>query len=297
MYDIIGKKNIYLGLSAIVIIASIVAIGMYGFKEGVDFAGGTAWQMRFEKKLKAEEVQKALAEDADLEEAIVMEGEEQGSVIMRLPELDEARHAEYRAALEKRFGRGEELGYETIGPAIGEELRSRAIWAFLAVILAISLYIAFAFRAVSWPVSSWKYGVVTLVTLFHDALIPIGLIAWMGHAYGTEMNTNIIVAILVVMGFSVHDTIVVFDRIRENLRHAGNRGSFKDIVNASVNQTIVRSINTSLTLILVLVALLMFGAETTFPFILVMLVGTVAGVYSSIFVASPLLVVWNRKKA
>ena len=295
MYDIIGKKNIYLGISAVLVVASIVAIGVYEFEEGVDFAGGTAWHMRFASRPEAIEVQEALAEEAGIREAIVMADADGNGVTMRLPELDEARHAEYRAALEKRFGAGEELGYETIGPAIGEELRSRALWAFLGVILAISLYIAFAFREVSWPVSSWKYGIVTLVTLFHDAIIPIGLVAWLGHAYGTEMNTNIIVAILVVMGFSVHDTIVVFDRIRENLRHAGNRGSFKDIVNASVNQTIVRSINTSLTLILTLVALLMFGAETTFPFILVMLVGTVAGIYSSIFVASPLLVAWNRK--
>lgn len=295
MYDIIGKKNIYLGISALLVIASLGAIGTYGFKQGVDFQGGTAWHMRFADKPETAAVQEALAEDAGIREAIVLKDADGMGVIMRLPELDEAKHAEYRKALEKRFGAGEELGYETIGPAVGEELRSRALWAFLGVILAISLYVAFAFREVSWPVSSWKYAIVTLVTLFHDALIPIGLIAWMGHAYGTEMNTNIVVAILVVMGFSVHDTIVVFDRIRENLRHAGNRGSFKDIVNASVNQTVVRSINTSLTLILTLVALLMFGAETTFPFILVMLTGTIAGIYSSIFVASPLLVLWNRK--
>lgn len=297
MYDIIGKKKIYLSISAILMIASIGAVTAYGFKQGVDFAGGTAWHMRFANNPTVEEVQEALAEDADLKETTVIAGTEGTSVIMRLPELSEQQHAEYRTALEKRFGAGDELGYETIGPAVGKELRSRAFWAFLGVILAISLYIAFAFREVSWPVSSWKYGIVTLVTLFHDALIPIGLIAWLGHAYGVEMNTNIIVAILVVMGFSVHDTIVVFDRIRENLRNAGNRGSFKDIVNASVNQTIVRSINTSLTLVLTLVALLMFGATSTFPFILVMLVGTVAGIYSSIFVASPLLVIWNRKNS
>ena len=161
------------------------------------------------------------------------------------------------------------------------------------MLFGISTYIAWAFRKVSRPIASWKYGLVTLVTLFHDVSIPLGLVAFLG----VEIDTNIIVALLVVMGFSVHDTIVVFDRIRENVKtHWRNTVSFADIVNRSVRETIARSINTSLTLIFVLVALLIWGPESLFYFLLALLVGTVAGTYSSIFVASPLLFLWRGRE-
>jgi preprotein translocase subunit SecF len=163
------------------------------------------------------------------------------------------------------------------------------------VILGISLYIAWAFRKVSAPVKSWKYGIVTLVSLFHDVSIPAGFIAILGKLKGVEIDTNFIVALLVVMGFSVHDTIVVFDRIRENLLlKRGSKVDLGAIVNFSVNETFVRSVNTSLTLILVLIAMLFFGPPSLFYFILTMLVGTVFGTYSSIFVASPLLYLWGK---
>ncbi len=192
----------------------------------------------------------------------------------------------------------EELNYETIGPAVGNELRGKAAWAFLGVLIAISLYIAFAFRHVSRPVSSWKYGFVTLATLFHDAVIPLGIVAYLGHAQGVEVNTNIVVAILVIIGFSVHDTIVVFDRIRENIRlEKSSSFGFGSLVNRSMNETMIRSINTSLTLMLTLTALLLFGSANLFYFVLVILIGVVMGTYSSIFVASPLLVLWNKGRA
>ncbi|MEK7641173.1 MAG: protein translocase subunit SecF, partial [Patescibacteria group bacterium] len=160
------------------------------------------------------------------------------------------------------------------------------------VLLAISLYVAFAFRKVSKPVSSWKYGIITLITLFHDALVPAGMFAVLGRLLNLEVDTNFVVAILVVVGFSVHDTIVVFDRIRENLRIAGsNVGDFSSLVNSSINQTFARSINTSLTLILTLVALYFLGPAALQYFVLTILVGVVMGTYSSIFIASPLLTV------
>jgi preprotein translocase subunit SecF len=295
MYDIIGKKYLFLGISTLLLVASLFSIARYGFKEGIDFAGGTAWQIRLKDKPSAETVGAALGEISKFKEIIAVDEPTTASVIIRLPEINEERHIEYRAALEKRFGAMEELGYETIGPAIGGELRKKALTAFLSVLLTISLYIAFAFRHVSRPVSSWKYGFVTLITLFHDAIIPLGLVAWLGEAKGVEINTNIIVAILVIIGFSVHDTIVVFDRIRENLRleKTSSPASFSALVNRSMNQTMIRSVNTSLTLILTLTGLLLFGSANLFYFVLVILTGVIAGTYSSIFVASPLLVLWN----
>lgn len=296
MYDIIGKKYAFLGISAVLLAASVASIAAYGFKEGIDFAGGTSWQVRLAKKPTAEAVGAAITKEFGLQEVVAIEEPTTQSVILRLPELDETMHAKYRATLEKNFGAMEELGYETIGPAVGGELRAKATWAFFAVLLTISLYIAFAFRHVSRPVSSWKYGLVTLATLFHDAVIPLGLVAYLGHTKGVEINTNIVVAILVIIGFSVHDTIVVFDRIRENLRHEkASSSSFEALVNRSMNQTIIRSINTSLTLVLTLTALLLLGSANLFWFVLTILVGVVVGTYSSIFLASPILTLWKGK--
>ena len=272
-------------------------MAMYGFKEGIDFVGGTSWQVRLAKKPAAEAVGAALMKEFNLQEVVAIEEPTTHSVILRLPELNEEMHAKYAAALAKDFGTIEELDYETIGPAIGSELRQKALYAFLAVLLTISLYIAFAFRHVSRPVSSWKYGLVTLGTLFHDAIIPLGLVAYLGHIYGVEINTNIVVAILVIIGFSVHDTIVVFDRIRENLRlEKASSFSFDALVNRSMNQTMIRSINTSLTLVLTLAALLLFGSANLFYFVLTILVGVIVGTYSSIFIASPLVTLWNADK-
>ena len=154
---------------------------------------------------------------------------------------------------------------------------------------------AFVFRKVSYPVSSWKYGIVTLLTLFHDALIPIGLTAYLGYTQGIEVGVNLVVAILVVIGFSVHDTIVVLDRTRENLRHQDRGQSFAELVNMSVNQTLSRSINTSLTLIFILVAMYLMGPASLSYFILIIILGTLIGTYSSICVASSLIVAWQRE--
>jgi preprotein translocase subunit SecF len=195
-----------------------------------------------------------------------------------------------------KFGAFTELSFESIGASIGAELTRKALWAFVINLFAISLYVAYAFRKVSHPVSSWKYALITLATLFHDGLIPVGLFAFLGYFMGIEVDTNFIVAILVVIGFSVHDTIVVFDRIRENLRIGKASEDFGALVNRSINETIARSINTSLTLVIVLAVLFILGAASLKFFVLAMLVGTIAGTYSSIFVASPLLVVWQGGK-
>lgn len=293
--NVIGHKQIFLSISGFLVLAAIIAIVVFGFRPGIDFSGGTLWQISFTGGgVSRGDFVAFLEVDLDIHGAIVSEGEGNGFII-RVPEIPEALHQEYLGKIKARFGETEELSFQTIGSAVGGELRNRAITAFVLVLVAISLYIAFAFRKVSRPVASWKYGLITLITLFHDALIPAGLMALMGRFAGAEVDTNFIVAILVVMGFSVHDTIVVFDRVRENLRTAGSVKDFDALVNASVNQTMARSINTSLTLVLVLLALLAFGPPHLAYFVLVITVGTVIGTYSSIFVASPLLTLWRKK--
>lgn len=294
--NIIGHKKIFLTVSGLLVAASIVAIAVFGFKYGIDFEGGTLWQMKFlDKDISQTQLDEFLKTKLTLEGFIITPGEA-NSFLMRLPEITEEKHQEHLKAINKELGAVEELSFQTIGSVIGAELRNKAITAFILVLLAISLYIAAAFRKVSRPVSSWKYGFITLITLFHDALIPAGLFAVLGKLYNIEIDTNFIVAILVVMGFSVHDTIVVFDRIRENLKIGGaKQEDFSSIVNRSVNQTIARSINTSLTLVLVLVALFFFGSVSLKFFVLAIGVGVIAGTYSSIFVASPLLTLWRKK--
>mgnify|MGYP003394772846 FL=1 len=163
----------------------------------------------------------------------------------------------------------------------------------MLVLIGISLYVAFIFRGVSEPVQSWKYGIVTLITLFHDILIPAGLYSYLGYRLGIQIDTNFIVALLTIIGFSVHDTIVVFDRIRESLIRS-KKDDFGILVNRSVTETFARSANTSLTLVVVLIALLIVGPQSLFYFILTILIGILAGTYSSIFVASPLLVLWHN---
>lgn len=292
--DIINKKGIFLGFSGTLVVVSVVLIFVFGLKQGIDLRGGTQWQIAFQDSAVNEgaikETLKSISPDLD----IFVKRTSDGSFLLRMPDISEAEHQSYLVAL-KNLGELQEKSFSSIGPAIGSELRGRAIWAIIAALFAISLYIAFAFCKVSKPINSWKYGIVTLITLFHDVIIPAGLLAVLGKWKGIEIDTNFIVALLVVMGFSVHDTIVVFDRIRENiLVNKGRNTPLKDIVNKSVKETFARSVNTSLTLFLVLLALLFFGPQSLFYFVLTILVGTIFGTYSSIFVASPILYLWGK---
>ena len=214
---------------------------------------------------------------------------------MRFRETDEATHQNIvkilAAEAEKNKIQFEERRFSSIGPTIGAELKQKSIKAIIIVLLGISLYIAWAFRKVSQPISSWRYGVVTLIALFHDLIIPIGLFVYLGRFYGVEVGANFIVALLVILGFSVHDTIVVFDRIRENLKRYSQL-SFMPLVSQSIRETIIRSLNTSLTVLLTLAALYVFGGESLKYFVLALMVGIFSGTYSSIFIAAPLLVTW-----
>lgn len=223
-------------------------------------------------------------------------------MLLRFRDVDEPTHQEIlnvfgglqgpKQTIERRF--------DTIGPIVGKELRRRSFAAIGFTALGIVLYLAWAFRRVSKPVASWKYGMVAVSAFIHDVTIPVGVFAALGHFYGVAVDSLFITALLTVMGFSVHDTIVIFDRIRENLAKIKSAEPYEDTVNRSVNETISRSINTSLTVLMVLFAILIFGGQTTHYFALTLIVGIIFGTYSSIFVASPLLVIWEqsmRKKS
>ncbi len=294
MLDVVGKRKIYLGISGIFVLASLILIFVFGLKPGIDLGGGTSWQVDFKKEVGVEEVRDVFKNQIEvIPSSVKVAGD--GSFIIRLPEVSEEKHQSYLEILTNELGEVEEKNFSSIGPTVGSELRKRAVFAIILVLVLISLFIAWAFRKVSEPIKSWKYGIVTLITLLHDVSIPTGFLAALGHFAGVEIDTNFIVALLVVMGFSVHDTIVVFDRVRENITiYRESRKPLKDIVNESVRSTLGRSVNTSLTLIFILVALIFIGPASLFYFILTILIGTVVGTYSSIFVASPLLTLFIK---
>jgi preprotein translocase subunit SecF len=287
--DIVGKKHIFFTISGVLVALSVLAMALFGFRLGIDFEGGTVWRFAAGGEETQEKLLAVFANELGVSEPNLSFDPEAGAFTARLPALDEAKHREYAQALSAAAPQFTELEFQSLGPAVGKELTRKALYAIVLVLLGISLYIAFAFRKASYPVRSWKYGVITLLTLFHDVVIPAGLLSLLGRTQGVEIDTNFIVALLVVMGFSVHDTIVVFDRIRENVSKERGRTAFGEVVNRSVRQTLVRSVNTSATLILVLVALLAVGPSTLRYFLLTLLVGVTAGTYSSIFVASPAL--------
>jgi preprotein translocase subunit SecF len=291
MIDVIGKRKIYLGISSVLVLVSLILILSFGLRQGIDLRGGTEWRLEV-PSVTGEELQTALIEISGLTSIGVKRiGDEP---VLHLPPIDEETHQYYLDELRARFGEINEMSFSSIGPTIGAELRRRAVWAIILVLISISAYVAFVFRKTSFKIRSWKYGLTTLITLFHDVSIPTGLLAVLGWWQGIEIDINFIVALLVVMGFSVHDTIVVFDRIRENLIISRERRTpLAEIINHSVRETLARSVNTSLTLIFVLVALVLLGPPSLVYFVLTILVGTIIGTYSSIFVASPLLYVWT----
>jgi preprotein translocase subunit SecF len=219
------------------------------------------------------------------------------SYILRFVENSEESHAlvvsELKKMAEEKEGASfKELQFDAVGPSIGKELKSKSFNASILAILMIALYIAISFRKVSLPVASWKYGVSSIIALAHDIIIALGFFAFMGHFYGTEVNTTFIAAILTILGYSINDTIVVFDRIRDNLPKS--QETFENTVNISINQTLIRSLNTSLTVILSLLAIYFFGGDSIKDFALALIVGVISGTYSSIFVASPVLVIWDN---
>ena len=290
MINIIGHRKIFLSISALLVAGAITCIAVFGFRPGIDFTGGTLWQIKLadSQELEATDLNRFFEEKLGVKNARIFPAADK-SFLIRIGHISEEEHQNMLFLSESEFGSVEELKFEVIGPSIGKELRKKAVWAIALVLLGISLYIIYAFRKVSYPIKSWKYGIAVLISLSHDVLIPAGMLAVLGWKLGVEIDTNFIVALLFIMGFSVHDTIVVFDRIRENLLDFKNRPDLPELINKSVNSTIARSINTSLTLIVVLLAMFFWGPTTLQYFVLTILVGATIGTYSSIFVASPLL--------
>jgi preprotein translocase subunit SecF len=297
MLNITGHRKIWFTISIILVGAAIASLVGFGLKQSAEFTGGTLWEISaVADQPQLVDMQNMFVNNLKLTDAVVTYDADHQIFLAHFGTIDEPTHQADLSLLKSKWPSTTELSFQSISASVGASLRTNALIALALVILGISLYIAYAFRKTSRPVSSWRYGWITLLTLFHDVAIPAGLLAILGRFAHVEVDSNFIVALLVVMGFSVHDTIVVFDRIRENLSLSRGREPFEKVVNDSVNQTLARSINTSLTLILVLIALYFVGPLDLHYFILTLLVGVTTGIYSSIFIASPLLVAVSPKE-
>ncbi len=274
---------------------ALLAILFFGLKPGIDLAGGSFLQITYTNGRPPVEKVHALTSKLNLGEVRIQPTGTNG-YILRQRDVSPEEKNQLEAVL-GGLGPIHEDQFTTVGPILGRELIQKAWIALTLVTLCIIFFIAFAFRHVSKPVASWKYGVVAIVTLLHDVLIPTGLFAILGYVRGAEVDTLFVVALLTILGISINDTIVVFDRIRENLglnESRNRREDFDSVVGRSITQTLARSINTSLTVVIMLVALYFFGPAATKDFSLTLIVGMIAGTYSSIFLAAPLLVLWEK---
>ncbi len=256
MVDIIGKKYWYFALSLLVVVPGIIALLLFGLNLSIDFTGGTMIVTKDNQVIRTEPMTQAEAKKM-------------------YPQM---------------------VSFESVGPIVGQELTVKALQAVGVATIAIVLYIAYAFRGIPKPYSSWKFGLSAVIALLHDVFVVVGIFSLLGHFFGVQIDALFVTALLTIIGFSVHDTIVVFDRIRENLSRMGSRVSFTEVVNESLWQTLGRSLMTSLTVLFTLLALILFGGESIRWFVVALFIGIFSGTYSSIFNASPLLVLWEERK-
>lgn len=261
-------------------------------KLGIDFTGGTLFEVQFNDLNITKESLNEVIEGFQKDLVAQINQSDQGSFIVQSKALTGEKYDQVKLSMEKELGEFTEIRFNNIGPKIGETLRQKAIIALSIALIAIVLYIAYAFRKVPKRVSAWRFGFTAIVALVHDVLITLGVFALLGF----EVDALFITALLTIMGFSVHDTIVVFDRIRENLRKQSRNDTFGDVADKSLHETLWRSINTSVSTLVTLAALYFLGAESIRVFVFALMVGIIAGTYSSIFIASPVLSYWQERK-
>ncbi|HBY96182.1 MAG: protein translocase subunit SecF [Ardenticatenaceae bacterium] len=293
MFDIVGKRYWYFLLSALVLVPGLIALLLWGLNLSIDFTGGALLELQFQnpaKVLQPAEITSQLSEIGY--PGSLAQSSSDNVVLIRTKALTQDEKNTIEHALETTYGPFVENRFESVGPSVGEAVTQRAVYAVAMAAVGILLYLAFAFRHVPNP---FRYGTAAILAMLHDVFVVLGLAALAGHFLHWEVDALFLTALLTVIGFSVHDTIVVFDRIRENMRR--HRGEpFADIVNHSIIQTLDRSINTQLTALFTLVALSLFGGVTIKQFVLWLIIGIVSGTYSSIFNASQILVVWENKE-
>ncbi len=292
MMDIVGKRKLWFTISILMIVPGVLALMLWGLKPGIDFTGGQ--EMEVTGSLNQSEVAEIVSSTGVKDVTVTTSGSDRLLIRYSDEGVGESQEVHKRVVEVLAQNQIQETAFNSVGPSISKDITRNAGIAIALASLAIIIYIAFAFRNTPPPVSPWSFGITAIIAVLHDALLVIGLFAILGLFFGVEIDALFVTAVLTVIGFSVHDTIVVYDRIRENLRRYNK--PFEQIVNDSILETFARSLNTSITVVLVLLAFYLFGGNSIKYFVLALLVGILSGTYSSIFNASPLLVVYNNWK-
>ncbi len=298
MFNVVSHRYWFFGFSLLLIVPGLISLLLFGLRVGIDFEGGTVWEVLIPNRTTApttEEVRQVFAQsniDANVQLS-PPDAQQRAIVTVRTPEVAEGstEKEQVTTALQTAFPGAELTRFETVGATVSGESTRQAFLAVLAASVVILAYLTLSFRKAPHPV---RFGVAAILAMIHDVLLVIGIASILGQLIGLEVDALFLTALLTVVSFSVHDTIVVFDRVRENLRFRRSSDRFEDVVNLSVVQTLSRSINTQLTSFLTLFALLLFGGPTIRDFVLIMLIGLVSGTYSSIFNAAQILVVWEN---
>jgi preprotein translocase subunit SecF len=299
MYNIISKTKYTYIFSIALTVLSVASLFVWGLNFGIDFTGGTVMEIKFSQSAPSNEEVYADLGGLNLN-SLTVQGKGGDSLLVSYASSDDKVNQDVWKNINDKYPESMQTKVDYRDSSVSSELKGKSLLALFWAILGILAFIAFAFRKVSRPVASWKYGVGAVVALAHDILITVGAFSILGHFHGTEVGIPFIAALLTILGFSVHDTIVVYDRTRENLSKGSSKDFFPDVVNRSLNETLVRSINTSLTVIITLLALYIFGGDSIKDFALALLVGITFGTYSSIFIASGLLVTaynWQIRKS
>jgi len=291
--NIIGHKKIFFAISLIIMIPGIISLILFGLNTSIDFTGGSRMKITFSENV-GDTQKEFIVKSLESQKIKVISTEPSGKLlIVRTSPMEQKQNTVFKKELAEEFKGAKQEEFSTIGPTIGKETTLNAVKATIIASLLIIIYISLVFRKVPKPASSIRFGVSAIIALIHDVIVVIGVFSILGYLFNVEIDALFVTALLTIIGFSVHDTIVVFDRIRENLGR-GSSENFPKIVNDSILQTIGRSLNTSITVLLVLFALLMFGGESIRWFVVALMVGIASGTYSSIFNASPILVVWHE---
>ena len=278
-------KWIYLLISSVVIVPGLISLLVFGLKPSIDFTGGSRWELSFEKDVKVEDLRGVLNEEKVEVSSVVTTGAKRYLIKMKF--IEEKQRVTLKEKIEKNFGKVTELRFETIGPVLGRELLAKTATALVLAALLILAYIA-------WQFKNWSFGISATIATLHDSLVILGSFSLLGRFFGFEVDTLFVTALLTILSFSVHDTIVVYDRIRESLKRFPGT-PFETLVNKAISETLVRSLNNSITVIFMLISLVVLGGDTIRQFAIALLIGTVSGTYSSIFTAAPILAVWKNR--
>jgi preprotein translocase subunit SecF len=293
--NITKNRKIWLSVSGTLVAISIALPLILGLNLGLDFLGGIRWNVQFkdQQAVSVEKISDFFAKQ-ELEKSVQIQSATKGQYLITLENVPEEKFTTISSGMQREVGAFEEVTFRRVDPTLGNHFKNKAFYAIIAALIGIILFVAIAFRKIPKSISPWRFGAVSIIALFHDILIILGVFTVLGVVMDVELDLQFIVAILATLGFSVNDTIVILDRVRENIAQQKAKETFEEIIEKSVQQTMQRSINTSLSTLLPLLGLLFFGADAIFYFMLALAIGITVGTYSSIFLAAPMLVIWKN---